>query len=195
MKQLHRSSRIIVLAAAGFALSAGLTACGSSSSSDTSLLTVERSIQFGDLDRAVYRLDRIEAESRLSNAGRLQAQLLRAEIAIAADQPEDAVDLVEDALEFDELAAPAHELRGKAYIRMGRFTEAARDLALAERQYDELGDTIRARDLKALATGLDSYSNGDFAGARTAWGGIESERLRNQIDLLSDSTLASQRGR
>jgi len=183
-----------LLAGAAMALAAAAGGCATSNG-DSALFAVERSIQFGDLDRAVNRLDRIEAETPLSPQGRLQAELLRAEIAIAADRAEDALDHVEGSLDSDVLAGPAHELRGKALIRLGRYSEAAEDLGTAEREYEELGDTIRARDLRSLAEGLAAYERGDFASARASWGAIQSERMRGQIDLLSDSTLAGDRRR
>lgn len=194
-RTLRRRSAAGILGGAALALAAATGGCSGSNTTDSALFAVERSIQFGDLDRAVNRLDRIEAETPLSPQGRLQAELLRAEIAIAADRPADALDHVEAALESDALSAPAHELRGKALIRLGRYTEAARDLATAERDYEALGDTIRARDLRSLAEGLAAYERGDFARARESWGAIQSERMRGQIDLLSDSTLAGNRRR
>lgn len=162
----------------------GLGGCGLFGGKDQapSLISVERDLQLQAYDRALQRLDYIENEGRLTEPGRAQAKLLRAEIAIAAGHPQSALEHIEPTFEYPELLAAANEIQGKALIRLERYAEAAAALELAENEYENLQDKLAAADMKYFARGLDAYAQGNFAVAKADWSQIRDLRLRRSIE-------------
>ncbi|MEL6330107.1 MAG: tetratricopeptide repeat protein [Planctomycetota bacterium] len=181
------------MAAIGLGLSLTIVGCGGSTPRATgSLASVERAIQFGDLEQASYRLSAVEGEPKLSESERDRAALLRAELAIATGKAEDALAAVAPVIEDETLGAAALELRGKALVRLGDFREAGYAFEAAEASYRERVDRSRAADLRLLASGLDAYAGGDFVLARRYWADIQSQRLRDSVTRLSGGGTISQ---
>lgn len=81
--------------------------------------------------------------------------------------------------------AVAHELAGKAHLRMAAYEDASRHFRTARRSFAHPHDRRRAADLGAFADGLRAYANADFAGARAAWVEIDHPSLRRSaFDVL-----------
>jgi hypothetical protein len=99
--------------------------------------------------------------------------------ALNRQQPHDALFALQPLLSTaGPLDPQAHELAGKARLRLAEYDAAIEHFTTACNAHAHPSDRARADDLVAFTTGLRSYSRGRFADARTAWAQIDHPTLR-----------------
>lgn len=173
----------LIAACAGIALLGG---CKAQSQYNLELDNAQVALEGRFPDLAARHLDkagRIAAKRRMGR--RDKPVLLRAEVLVQKGDYDGARSLAETIAHRNvhgtHRRGQAEELLGKIAIRQGRFADARRHLANADRSYKADADKQRAADLDKLVLGLQAYGRGRTQLAQNHWRSISNVRMRTSI--------------
>ncbi len=141
----------------------------------------EAALMAGETDRALAHLETAKQVYRGEHPE--VVTLLTAEVKLRQGEAADALMLAQNALEQDGGNLAAHEVAGKALLKLGRFGDAELSFLSAQVAYrPESPEHRRLEDYMNLARGLDAYAAGDPDVAQEYWGGIQDKELRFALD-------------
>lgn len=147
----------------------------------TELHQAEAALRAGQTDRALVHLERawlVQGDEQPE-----VVTLLTAEVKLRQGEAADALMLAQHALEQDGGNPVAHEVAGKALLKLGRFGDAEQSFLSAQAAYPpDSPEHRQLEDFMNLARGLDAYAAGDPDVAHQYWGGIQSKELRFALD-------------
>ena len=162
----------------------------------TGCATTNRSkLDYGDRIHAAYQnlekgsfgqaMKDLESATRLAAENgydQTQIKCLLAEIHLGKGDTLEAYHEAKELIEKDEEDPYANELLGKIYLRQGGFLGAEQYFLTAQAEYEDARDIARAKDLVALAKGLNAYKAGSPRLANRYWGEIQDPSLRYSLD-------------
>lgn len=147
----------------------------------TELHQAEAALRAGQTDRALVHLERawlVQGDEQPE-----VVTLLTAEVKLRQGEAADALILAQHALEQDGGNPAAHEVAGKALLKLGRFGDAEQSFLSAQAAYPpDSPEHRQLEDFMNLARGLDAYAAGDPDVAHQYWDGIQSKELRFALD-------------
>ena len=161
-------------------LLAGCSTPAGQSSVNVSLAGAHAALERDGLTDADKRLSGAEP-SLHSDHERKTYELLRAETEIRTAQAKRALSRTDRLLAAYPHDPRAHELAGKAQLRLGDFTDASRHFDVARQRYVTRDDRSRATDLLALSNGLNAYTHGRLALAQATWARIKDSDVRGSV--------------
>ena len=135
----------------------------------------------GLADEAVMELDGILVN--VDGRDRLVAALLKAEARLQQNRAGEALALADSVLETRPGDAAAHEVAGKALLKLGRYQEADNHFTVAGGAVEpESSDHQRLEDLMNISRGLVAWSDADPELARSYWKSVWHPTMRQRVD-------------
>lgn len=146
-------------------------------------LAAHQELSQGNVDAAMRWLSRSQY-TELDDVG-LARRAVAGEVAIAMGDTERALEIVESAGAKAETHPHLLEVRGKAFLKAGRFKDAKDSLERARGLYGSGDDRARVSDLAVTAEGLDLYAQGRRSAAMELWQSIQEPGLRASLGVYA----------